>query len=271
MRGMGTASTSAGGAGGALRRRGGGREATGEGKKARARAKKEQNGGSATSTLDNMGLSLGPIGLTYAESTEQLEESLGSKDSEKAESISRYTTEEWRKEFETDEGSVSLWLEDEYNAASRVPGGRAFGVGSGEGRSRAAEAVYKVGIFNKHTGDTLNVEVPDDRYILFEAEEQGLELPWACRMGCCTACAVRVKSGTLEQVQALGVSEELKRDGYALMCVSFPTSDVELELVEEDEVYDIQFGAAFAAQAMDPSAASIARDDYALELADMDE
>jgi len=80
-----------------------------------------------------------------------------------------------------------------------------------------------------------------------------------------------VKSGTLEQVQALGVSEELKRDGYALMCVSFPTSDVELELVEEDEVYDIQFGAAFAAQAMDPSAASIARDDYALELADMDE
>lgn len=45
------------------------------------------------------------------------------------------------------------------------------------------------------------------RYILWEAEDQGLELPYACRMGCCTACAVRIKSGTMEQVEALGISE----------------------------------------------------------------
>ena len=40
------------------------------------------------------------------------------------------------------------------------------------------------------------------RYVLHEAEEQGLLLPWACRMGCCTACAVRVVSGHLHQPQA---------------------------------------------------------------------
>lgn len=36
------------------------------------------------------------------------------------------------------------------------------------------------------------VQIPEDRYILWEAEDQGLELPHACRMGCCTACAVKV-------------------------------------------------------------------------------
>ena len=39
------------------------------------------------------------------------------------------------------------------------------------------------------------------RYILWEAEEQGLLLPYACRMGCCTACAVRIKEGEMYQPQ----------------------------------------------------------------------
>ena len=70
------------------------------------------------------------------------------------------------------------------------------------------------------------------RYILHEAEEQGLLLPWACRMGCCTACAVRVLEGHLHQPQALGVSEGLRAQGFALMCVAYPRSDAVLETVE---------------------------------------
>ena len=41
--------------------------------------------------------------------------------------------------------------------------------------------------------------------------------------------------------------------------------------VQEDEVYDLQFGQAFAEQATDPNARSVLRDDFALEIADMDE
>ena len=73
-------------------------------------------------------------------------------------------------------------------------------------------------------------------------------------------------------LQSLGVSQELKDRGFALMCVSYPRSDAVLETVEEDEVYDLQFGQAFASQATNPSnKSSIERDDFALEIANMDE
>ena len=74
------------------------------------------------------------------------------------------------------------------------------------------------------------------------------------------------------RAQSLGVSAELREAGYALMCVGYPRSDLVLETVSEDEVYDLQFGASFAAQAVDPrNSASIERDDWALEIANMDE
>lgn len=39
------------------------------------------------------------------------------------------------------------------------------------------------------------------RYVLWEAEDKGLLLPYACRMGCCTACAVKIKEGEMYQPQ----------------------------------------------------------------------
>ena len=71
------------------------------------------------------------------------------------------------------------------------------------------------------------------RYVLWEAEDQGLLLPYACRMGCCTACAVRVREGRMHQPQALGVSQELRDRGFALMCVGYPETDLVLETGEQ--------------------------------------
>lgn len=60
--------------------------------------------------------------------------------------------------------------------------------------------------------------------------------------------------------------------GYGLMCVGYPSSDLVMETVSEDEVYDLQFGVYFAQQALDPSNPdTIERDDYALSVANMDE
>ncbi|PPD84487.1 hypothetical protein GOBAR_DD18567 [Gossypium barbadense] len=60
------------------------------------------------------------------------------------------------------------------------------------------------------------------------------------------------------------VHEFVVPEGYALLCVGFPSSDVEVETQDEDEVYWLQFGRYFAR-------GPIERDDYALELALGDE
>ncbi len=106
--------------------------------------------------------------------------------------------------------------------------------------------LHTVTIRDRNTGTTHIKEVPEDRYILHSLEDQGVTLPFSCRNGACTACAVRILSGELEQPEAMGISPELKKQGYALLCVSYPRSDLEVETQDEDEVYELQFGRYFA-------------------------
>lgn len=105
---------------------------------------------------------------------------------------------------------------------------------------------YNTRIYNRQNGTTYTVKVPENKYILQEAEEQGYKLPFACRNGACTTCAVRLVSGEIYQPEAMGLSIELQRKGYALLCVSYPRSDLEVETQDEDEVYELQFGRYFA-------------------------
>jgi hypothetical protein len=60
------------------------------------------------------------------------------------------------------------------------------------------------------------------RYILFAAEEQGFELPFACRLGCCTACTVKVKEGSMYQPHSLGLSNGLRDLVSTSSCNSSP-------------------------------------------------
>ena len=97
-------------------------------------------------------------------------------------------------------------------------------------------------------------------------------LPYSDKSLILCASASSFSDTDAASAQSLGVSAELKEAGYALMCVGYPRSDLVLETVEEDEVYDLQFGRSFAEQAVDPSnSESIERDDWALEIANMDE
>ena len=104
---------------------------------------------------------------------------------------------------------------------------------------------YKIQVNDRTKDIKYTVQVPDDRYILHCAEQQGMELPFSCRNGACTTCAVRVLQGEIYQPEAVGLSPELRKKGYALLCVSYARSDLEVETQDEDEVYELQFGRFF--------------------------
>ena len=108
-----------------------------------------------------------------------------------------------------------------------------------------AAETHTVRIFHRQANQHYTLEVPGDRYILKAAEEMGAKLPFSCRNGACTACAVRVKSGEIAQPEAMGLSKDLKKQGYALLCVSYARTDLDLETQDEDEVYELQFGRYF--------------------------
>ena len=103
-----------------------------------------------------------------------------------------------------------------------------------------------VKVRDRATGRKYTVEVREDQYILQTAEQQDAKLPFLCRNGACTSCAVKIISGKLAQPEAMGLSPKLKDKGYALLCVSYPRSDLEVETQDEDEVYQMQFGRYFA-------------------------
>jgi ferredoxin-NADP reductase len=66
--------------------------------------------------------------------------------------------------------------------------------------------------------------------ILELAEQEGIQLPSACRVGACGACKVLTRKGQVHyDTSPMALSATDKQAGYALACVAYPIDRVEVE------------------------------------------
>lgn len=100
--------------------------------------------------------------------------------------------------------------------------------------------VYNVEIINQ--GQSQTIKVAENEKILVVADRENLNLPSSCNAGVCTTCASKILSGKVDQSEGMGLSPELQSEGYVLLCIAYPRSDLKIETGKEDDVYDRQFG-----------------------------
>lgn len=83
----------------------------------------------------------------------------------------------------------------------------------------------------RYDGQEFKIMVEPHMTILQTALDQGIDLPYSCQSGLCTACRGKALSGQVKLDEEEGLSQSERAEGYVLTCVGHPvTDDVVIEI-----------------------------------------
>lgn len=73
-------------------------------------------------------------------------------------------------------------------------------------------------------------EVDARRPLLESLRDQGVDLPYGCQYGGCITCAAKLIAGEVNQNRQVALNNRQIRDGYIILCVARPTTDITLDV-----------------------------------------
>jgi ferredoxin len=105
--------------------------------------------------------------------------------------------------------------------------------------TRDASKVYQVTLINEVKGLKKTVRVRGNEYIVDAAEQQNVELPYACRAGACITCTGKLIEGQVDQNDHCFLREKELKAGFVLLCAAYPMSDCTIATHEEEALFDL--------------------------------